>query len=77
MFIKGGVRDPTINRQIAGACVWHFLWTDLHEIFWECSQYQAIHASNFFKRSSNSRARGMRIKYKLARNDNDYVLKFR
>jgi len=31
----------------------------------------------FFKRSSNSRARGMRIKYKLACIDNDDVLQFR
>ena len=31
----------------------------------------------FFKRSSNSRARGMRIKYKVACIDNDDVLKFR
>ena len=30
----------------------------------------------FFKRSSNSRARGMRIKYKIAHIDNDDVLKF-
>ena len=31
----------------------------------------------FFKRSSNSCARGMRLKYNLARIDNDYFLKFR
>ena len=32
--------------------------------------------ATFFKRSSNSRARGMLIKYKLACIDNDDVLKF-